>query len=198
MDQDFDYEDLLSLSERILPLTSTSYTNNTSSSNNNHNHSRKPQKSISSDNQNYDKEYTSLPATANLGDVIELNDGTRKKFNGSTWRRMCSKANCPYYTQIKGLCKPHFNASKRRKSSPNKDNSKNDDDDLLAPDHISADQGEPKKGDIITLSNGIRKKYDGKQYRRLCSHPSCSIVVYGSQEYQNGFVKKNQSRKSYI
>jgi hypothetical protein len=191
MEQDFDYEDLLSLSERILPLTSTSYTNNTSSRSNNHNHSIKPRKSISSDNQTLDEEDTSLPTTANPGDIIQLNDGTRKKYNGTSWRRMCSEPNCSHYNQIKGLCKPHFNALKKRKSSaPNKDNSKNEDDDMSPTDQLSANQEEPKKGDIITLSTGTRKKFDGRQYRRVCADPTCTIVVYGSVEYQNGFVKK--------
>ncbi len=176
-----DDDDLRSLSERILPLTSASYTNNTSPRNNiNRNRSLKPQKSISFDNQIYHED-TSLPTTANTGDIIQMSDGTRKKYNGSSWRRMCSKPNCTYYTQSQGLCKPHLAALKKRKISKN-------DNDISSIDQILSEQEEPKKGDVITLSNGIRKKYDGRQYRRVCAKPNCTIVVHGSLEYQNGFV----------
>lgn len=79
MDQDFDDKDLLSLSERILPFISTSYTNTTTSCDNNHNHLIKIQKMNTSDNEIFHEEDTSLPITANTGDIIKLNDGTRKK-----------------------------------------------------------------------------------------------------------------------
>jgi hypothetical protein len=189
MDQSIDDEDLLSLSERILPLISTSYSNYTSSRDKNINHSIKSKKSVSSDNQNFYEEETSLPRTPTIGNIIKLNDGTRKKFNGSSWRRMCSKPNCSYYTQKKGLCKPHLAELNNQKSSTNKNNSKTDDESSPI-DQILSEQEEPKKGDIIILSNGIRKKYDGRRYRRICTDPTCTIVVHDSVKYQNGFVKK--------
>ncbi|CAF3256636.1 unnamed protein product [Rotaria sp. Silwood2] len=182
MDPEVDDDDLRSLSERILPLTSTSYTNHTSPRINNNNNSRtrllKPQKSTSFDNQIFHEE-TSLPLTANTGDIIQMNDGTRKKYNGSSWRRMCSKPNCTYYTQSQGLCKPHLAALKKRKILKN-------DNDLSQTQQISSEEEQPKKGDIIILPNGIRKKFDGRQYRRICNKPNCTIVVHGSLEYQNG------------
>jgi hypothetical protein len=182
MNSEIDDDDLRSLSERILPLTSASYTNHTSPRNNtNRNRSSKPQKSVSVDNQIYHEDI-SLPTTANTGDIIQMSDGTRKKYNGSSWRRMCSKPNCSYYTQSQGLCKPHLAALKKRK------NSNKNDHDMPIIDQTFSEQVEPKKGDIITLSNGIRKKYDGRQYRRVCATPDCTTVVHGSLEYQNGFV----------
>ncbi|CAF1031540.1 unnamed protein product [Adineta ricciae] len=175
--------DLRSLSERILPLTSASFTNNNISPRNNSNNpnrirSLKPQKSISFDNRTY-REEMSFPTTASTGDIIQLSDGTRKKYNGSSWRRMCSKPNCTYYTQSQGLCKPHLAASKKRKLSKS-------DNDLPVIEAALSTQKEPKKGDIIVLPNGVRKKYDGRQYRRVCAKPSCTVVVHGSLEYQNG------------
>ncbi len=59
LDQDFDDGDLRSLSKRVLPLTSISYTNNTSSHNNNRNHSIQLQKNISSDNRTFHFTYNS-------------------------------------------------------------------------------------------------------------------------------------------
>jgi hypothetical protein len=182
---DDDDDDLRLLSERILPLTSASYTNHTSS----RNRSLKPQKSLSFDNQIYHED-VSLPTTANTGDIIQMSDGTRKKYNGSSWRRMCSKPNCSYYTQSQGLCKPHLAALKKRKNSKN-------DHEMPTIDQILSEQDEPKKGDIITLSNGIRKKYDGRQYRRVCAKANCTIVVHGSLEYQNGFVRFNENISFY-
>jgi len=178
-----DDDDLRSLSERILPLTSASYTNNNTSShtnNNNRTRSLKPQKSISFDNQIFHEE-ASLPTTANTGDIIHMSDGTRKKYNGSSWRRMCSKASCTHYNQSQGLCKPHLAASKKRKISKT-------DNEILPIEQTLSEQEEPRKGDVITLSNGIRKKYDGRQYRRVCARPNCTVVVHGSLEYQKGFV----------
>ncbi|CAF1935180.1 unnamed protein product [Rotaria magnacalcarata] len=197
MDPEVDDDDLRSLSDRILPVTSASFTNNTSSRNNNNNnnnnnnynshHSRtrlsKPQKSISHDNQLY-PEGTSLPMRANTGDIMQMSDGTRKKYNGSSWRRMCSKLNCSYYTQSQGLCKPHLAALKKRKISKN-------DSELSVTHPVSSEQEQPKKGDIIVLPNGIRKKYDGRQYRRVCSKSNCTLVTPGSLEYQNGLCPQH-------
>jgi len=198
MDQDIDDKDLLSLSQRILPLISTSYTNYISSHDKNINHSIKSQKIVSSDNQNFNEEETSLPRTPTIGDIIKLNDGTRKKYNGSSWRRMCSKPSCSYYTQKQGLCKPHLAALKNQKSITNKDNLKTDDESSSPIDQISSEQEEPKKGDIITLSNGIRKKYDGRRYRRICTNPTCTIVVHDNLKYQNGFVRRKLNNQNLI
>jgi hypothetical protein len=188
MDPEVDDDDLRSLSERLLPFISAPYTTTTSSriniNNNNNNSNRtrslKPQKSISFDNEIYHEE-TSLPKTANTGDIIQMSDGTRKKYNGSSWRRMCSKPNCTYYNQSQGLCKPHLAALKKRKLSKS-------DNEISPTEQTLSEQEEPKKGHIIKLSNGIRKKYDGRQYRRICAKQNCTIVVHGSLEYQNGFV----------
>ncbi|CAF1434319.1 unnamed protein product [Rotaria sp. Silwood1] len=195
MDPEVDDDDLRSLSERILPLTSTSYTNNTSSrtttnnnNTNNNNNSRtrllKSQKNISFDNQIFHEE-TSLPLTATTGDIIQMSDGTRKKYNGSSWRRMCSKPNCTYYTQSQGLCKPHLAALKKRKIL------KNDNELIQTQQQITSEQEQPKKGDIMILSNGIRKKFDGRQYRRICNKSNCTVVVHGSLEYQNGLCPQH-------
>jgi hypothetical protein len=167
MDLDVDDKDLLSLSERILPFTSTNIPS-----------SIKLQRNLALDNRIFHENDTPLPTTANVGDIMQFNDGTRKKYNGTNWRRLCSKPDCSYYSQSKGLCKPHLAALKKRKSSTNKDD-----------DTTLTDQEEPKKGDIITLENGVRKKFDGRQYRRVCADPTCTVVVHRSLEYQNGFVK---------
>lgn len=165
MDNDDDDDDLRSLSQRLLPLASTSLINNTSNSSKNKPTNRtRSLKSQSIDNQ------ISLPLKANTGDIIQLHDGTRKKYNGSSWRRMCSKPNCTHYTQSQGLCKPHLAAFKKHKHTQEKNDI------------------EPKKGNIIALSNGIRKKFDGRQYRRVCAEPNCTIVVHGSLEYQKGYI----------
>jgi hypothetical protein len=180
MDQDLDDDDLRSLSERVLPLTSTLHTNNTSPRNSTRTRTIKPQKSLSTDYETLTEEEISFPTTASTGDIIQLSDGTRKKYNGSSWRRMCSKTNCSYYTQSGGLCKPHLAAFKKRQSS----------DEISPTDQVLSEHEILKKGDIITIENGIRKKYDGRQFRRICADPSCAIVVHGSLEYQNGFVEK--------
>ena len=188
MEQDFDADDVRSLSERVLPLTSVSYTNNVSPRNSNRTRSIKPQKSISSDHQFFhDDDAVALPAVANPGDIRQLADGTRQKYNGSSWRRMCSKPNCSYYTQSGGLCKPHLAALKKRKT-PTSRNPAPRDEDIVPVVQSASKSGEPKRGDIIVLSNGIRKKFDGRQYRRICANVHCAAVVHGSLEYQKGYV----------
>lgn len=145
--------------------------------------SYKSSKSLSLTNPTHQEEI-SLPTTAMPGDIIQLNDGSRKKYNGSSWRRLCSKLNCSHYTQSQGLCKPHLAALKKRKTSKT-------DQEMSTIVQVSSKQNEPKKGDIITLPNGIRKRYDGRQYRRVCAKNNCTTVVHGSLEYQNGFVQSS-------
>jgi hypothetical protein len=198
MDQDFDDDDddLRSLTERVLPLTSLSYPKQTFPRNSNRTRTIKPQKRFSSDNSMFNEE-NPLPSIANTGDIIQLNDGTRKKYNGSSWRRLCSKPNCSYYTQSSGLCKPHLAALKKRQTPSIKDVVKIDQEHLITTRPTSK-RDEPRKGDIITLMNGIRKKYDGRQYRRVCANTNCTIVVHGSLEYQKGFVNIAKRNKLFF
>ena len=192
MDQEFDDEtdDHRSLSERVLPNCSVSYPKTTSPRNSSRTRSIKSQKNLSSDNQIYYEDENPLPTIANTGDIIQLIDGTRKKYNGSSWRRLCSKANCSYYTQSNGLCKPHLAAMKKRQSSSSKDNGMKSDQESISIDPPTSTDDPPKKGDVITLANGIRKKFDGRQYRRICANTDCTTVVHGSLEYQKGFVRR--------
>ncbi|CAF0932139.1 unnamed protein product [Adineta ricciae] len=157
MDSDFDDEDVRSLSERVLPISST---NQTSSSSRDTNQSVKLQANTICDNQSF-QEILSKPG--NIGDIIQLSDGTRKKFNGTTWRRMCSEPECSYYTQREGLCKPHLAALKKRKlSSFVKDNNDNDE-------------------SINSCDNST------KPSQRICADPNCAKVIDESCHYQNGF-----------
>ena len=47
-----------------------------------------------------------------------------------------------------------------------------------------------KKGDIITTQNGIRKKFNGKQWRRLCSRDFCN-----KESQRRGFCSRHLSMK---
>ncbi|CAF0848157.1 unnamed protein product [Didymodactylos carnosus] len=49
----------------------------------------------------------------------------------------------------------------------------------------------PVKGDVIILENGIRKKFDGRQYRRLCDRDNCLTSVQGPIYYTNGLCPKH-------
>lgn len=138
---------------------------------------------------------TSLPSTGNPGDILLLPDGTRKKYNGSSWRRLCSKLDCSYYSQSKGLCKPHLAAAKKRKSSTNLVDSQSDDETVSTSPSLFERQT-PQRGDIITTENGIRKKYDGRQYRRVCGNPTCTTIVHGSLEHHHGFVLKKSLERN--
>lgn len=48
-----------------------------------------------------------------------------------------------------------------------------------------------KKGDIVTTQNGIRKKFNGKQWRRLCSKEDCS-----KESQRKGFCSRHLTQRS--
>ncbi|GAV08200.1 hypothetical protein RvY_17928 [Ramazzottius varieornatus] len=48
-----------------------------------------------------------------------------------------------------------------------------------------------KKGDVISLSNGIRKKFNGKQWRKLCTEKGCS-----KESQRRGFCSRHLSMQS--
>jgi hypothetical protein len=48
-----------------------------------------------------------------------------------------------------------------------------------------------KKGDVITLSNGIRKKFNGKQWRKLCTEKGCS-----KESQRRGYCSRHLSMQS--
>ena len=47
-----------------------------------------------------------------------------------------------------------------------------------------------KKGDIVQMANGIRKKFNGKQWRRLCSKDGCN-----KESQRRGFCSRHLSLK---
>lgn len=48
-----------------------------------------------------------------------------------------------------------------------------------------------KKGDIVVASNGIRKKFNGKQWRRLCSKEGCQ-----KESQRKGFCSRHLTQRS--
>lgn len=48
-----------------------------------------------------------------------------------------------------------------------------------------------KKGEIVTASNGIRKKFNGKQWRRLCSKEGCQ-----KESQRKGYCSRHLTQKS--
>lgn len=47
-----------------------------------------------------------------------------------------------------------------------------------------------KKGDVVSTPTGIRKKYNGKQWRRLCSNETCN-----KESQRRGFCSRHLSQK---
>lgn len=56
--------------------------------------------------------------------------------------------------------------------------------------NASATAPKYKKGDVITTQNGIRKKFNGKQWRRLCSRDLCN-----KESQRRGFCSRHLSMK---
>lgn len=42
------------------------------------------------------------------GDIVQMPNGIRKKFNGKQWRRLCSRENCNKESQRRGYCSRHL------------------------------------------------------------------------------------------
>lgn len=54
----------------------------------------------------------------------------------------------------------------------------------------SKEQQKYKKGDVVATSNGIRKKFNGKQWRRLCSKDGCT-----KESQRRGYCSRHLSQK---
>ena len=55
----------------------------------------------------------------------------------------------------------------------------------------SVDINNPKKGDIIDMENGSRKKFDGVVWRKICSLPGCFIAAQRDELCRKHFIKIN-------
>lgn len=56
---------------------------------------------------------------------------------------------------------------------------------------LSGTPNKYKKGDIVAAANGIRKKFNGKQWRRLCSKENCS-----KESQRRGYCSRHLGMKS--
>lgn len=55
----------------------------------------------------------------------------------------------------------------------------------------SVDINNPKKGDIIDMENGSRKKFDGVVWRKICSIPDCFIAAQRNELCRKHFIQLN-------
>ncbi|CAF5016220.1 unnamed protein product, partial [Rotaria socialis] len=108
MDQNFDNEDLHFPSEHVLPLTTTSYTNNTFPRLHNRSRSIKSRKNNSSYTQNEDLRDTNFIKlkVPPIDQVLckqekskEIVNGIRKIYDGQQYPRICADANCTVILQ---------------------------------------------------------------------------------------------------
>lgn len=59
-----------------------------------------------------------------------------------------------------------------------------------SPRSLPATPHKYKKGDVVSTPNGIRKKFNGKQWRRLCSRESCT-----KESQRRGYCSRHLSLK---
>lgn len=59
-----------------------------------------------------------------------------------------------------------------------------------SPRSLPATPHKYKKGDVVSTPNGIRKKFNGKQWRRLCSREGC-----GKESQRRGYCSRHLSLK---
>lgn len=53
------------------------------------------------------------------GEVVMMPNGTRKKFNGKQWRRLCTKEGCNKESQRRGYCSSHLSLRGKGQTSAN-------------------------------------------------------------------------------
>lgn len=56
---------------------------------------------------------------------------------------------------------------------------------------VTAGQQKYKKNEIVTMANGVRKKYNGKQWRKLCCRGDCM-----KESQKRGLCSRHQSMQS--
>lgn len=61
-----------------------------------------------------------------------------------------------------------------------------------SPRSLPATPHKYKKGDVVSTPNGIRKKFNGKQWRRLCSKEGCS-----KESQRRGYCSRHLSLKGH-
>lgn len=61
---------------------------------------------------------------------------------------------------------------------------------LRSPASVSAGLQKFRKGEVVTANNGIRKKFNGKQWRRLCSKDGCT-----KESQRRGYCSRHLSLK---
>ena len=59
-----------------------------------------------------------------------------------------------------------------------------------SPRSLPATPHKYKKGDVVSTPSGIRKKFNGKQWRRLCSKEGCS-----KESQRRGYCSRHLSLK---
>ncbi|TRY76320.1 hypothetical protein TCAL_12026 [Tigriopus californicus] len=59
-----------------------------------------------------------------------------------------------------------------------------------SPRSLNATPNKYKKGDVLSMPNGIRKKFNGKQWRRLCSRETCA-----KESQRRGYCSRHLSLK---
>lgn len=59
-----------------------------------------------------------------------------------------------------------------------------------SPRSLNATPHKYKKGDVVSMPNGIRKKFNGKQWRRLCSRETCA-----KESQRRGYCSRHLSLK---
>ncbi|CAH1796194.1 unnamed protein product, partial [Owenia fusiformis] len=96
------------------------------------------------------------------GDVVETNNGIRKKYNGKQWRRLCSREGCSKESQRRGYCSRHLSMrGKLPRSSlsyPGKDpedNSRDSDPDRHYRERLDMDEA-IAANTLISLGNSSR------------------------------------------
>ena len=80
------------------------------------------------------------------GDFRISNRGRKQIYTGSVWARVCDHPGCKSYARLGGYCRNHYNA----------------------PNH-----GFFKKNDTRVNNKGIKQRFNGKEWERICNAEDC-------------------------
>lgn len=116
------------------------------------------------------------------GSIIVTPVGVRKKFNGKQWRQLCLFKGCAKELRKKGYCFRHLGLTSRVEPESI--------DDRLRFDTTFV------KGQIMVTKAGVRRKFNGKHWRKLCCYEGCSKETHRQSYCVRHFTLTSRGKKA--
>ncbi|CAF2049423.1 unnamed protein product [Rotaria magnacalcarata] len=104
------------------------------------------------------------------GDIMTHADGTRRKYDGVSWRPVCKSNNCKSYLVARGFCRRHDVEDRKRTSkslsSLNNTSKQNTIPKSQLERSVRPTKIKPRKGEI----RSVRQQWNGTKWHSLCHY----------------------------